>query len=63
MRKHWKAIVLASLITLSVGYVLYMNFLNTKAFYGCIRAQSLDVTRQDAIRDYCREVVINEKRN
>lgn len=57
MKKYWKAIVLTSLITLAVGYALYMNTVNTITFNNCIRAQSLDVMRQDAIKNYCIERV------
>lgn len=45
------------LIILVVGYCIYGDFQNRIAYQNCVKQQSLDVTKQEAISDYCFEMV------
>lgn len=54
-RKLYRIFVVFNLllIMLVVGYCLYSDRQDAIAYDRCIKQQSLDVTKQEAISDYC----------
>lgn len=58
LKKDWATLLLLIIILLTVSYYcLYRDFQDRQAYESCLHEQSLDVTKQDAIQEYCREVM------
>ena len=57
--KLYKIFVVVNLllIALVIGYCLYSDRQDAIAYDRCVKQQSLDVTKQEAISEYCFEMV------
>lgn len=60
IRRKWETLVYIILMVFIVGFVGYLGYQDNqdhKALIRCVDEQSLDVTRQKAILDYCWEKI------
>lgn len=51
--KKWSGLFIVALAFIVVGYCLHQDYRDRQAYETCLKQQSLDVTRNDVIKNYC----------
>ena len=55
LKNYWIVLIFVLVLT-SLSIMGYSKYKSVEAYNRCMNQQSLDVTRQDAIQEYCLEL-------